>query len=61
MEIDLLVVLFGILLGFFITYITSPPPQIVVKYPTIDNIQTTTYVDENGQCYKYFAEEVKCE
>ena len=60
MEIDLLIVLFGICIGFFITYLTAPEPRVVIKYPTIDNIQSTTYVDENGQCYKYFAEEVRC-
>lgn len=61
MQIDLIVVLFGITIGFFITYLTAPEPKVVMKYPTIDNIQSTTYVDEKGLCYKYVAEEIDCD
>jgi len=60
MKIEIFFIIFGLCLGFFITYITSSPPKIILKYPTIENIQNTTYVDENGLCYKYFAMEVPC-
>jgi hypothetical protein len=52
--------LLGLLLGFFIIYLILPSPQMIIKYPNIDNIHNTTYVDENGLCYKYHADEVAC-
>ena len=60
MKIDFLFMILGLCFGIFIIYVTSAPPKVVLKYPTIDNIEDTTYVDENGQCYKYFAIEVPC-
>lgn len=59
-KIDIFFILLGLCLGFFVVYVTTPAPKIVMKYPTIDNIQDTTYVDENGVCYKYYAIEVSC-
>lgn len=60
MEIDILYIILGLLLGFFIIYATSSPPAYILKYPTIDNIKNTTYVDENGVCYKYYAKKLHC-
>ncbi|XWV24831.1 hypothetical protein QJ856_gp0952 [Tupanvirus deep ocean] len=59
-KVEIFFILLGLFLGFFIIYITTPPPRIVLKYPTMDNIQNTTYVDDKGQCYKYYAVEIQC-
>jgi hypothetical protein len=59
-KVEIFYIILGIFLGFFIIYITASPPKIILKYPTIENIQNTTYVDENGQCYKYYAIETSC-
>jgi hypothetical protein len=60
-RIEIFYLLFGLAVGFFIIYVMSPPPKVVLKYPNLANISDTTYVDENGICYKYFATEVPCE
>ena len=60
MKIIIWYVLLGLFLGFVIVYFMSPKPKLVIKYPTIENIGSTTYVDEKGQCYKYYAKEVPC-
>ena len=60
MKIEIFFVLLGLFLGFFIIYLTASPPKVILKYPTIENIQTTTYIDENGQCYRYYAKEIPC-
>lgn len=60
LKVEIFYILLGLALGFFIIYATTPPPKIVLKYPTLDNIQDTTYIDDNGQCYKYYAEEISC-
>lgn len=59
-RVELFYILLGLGLGIFIIYVTTPAPKIILKYPTIENIHTTTYIDEKGQCYKYYAEEVPC-
>ena len=60
MKIEIFYIALGLFLGFFIIYITTPAPRIVLKYPTIENIRDTTYVDQNGMCYKYYAIETPC-
>ena len=47
-------------IGFFIVYITTPLPDIIVKYPTPENIDYTIYKKLDKGCYKYNAKEVKC-
>lgn len=60
MKIIVVYVLLGLLLGFLIIYLTTPDPQVILKYPTIENINSTTYVDEKGQCYKYYTKQIQC-
>ena len=60
MKIEIFYIFLGLFIGFFIIYVTSPKPKVILKFPTIDNIQNTTYVDESGQCYKYYAVEIPC-
>jgi len=31
-----------------------------LKEPTLDNIETTTFMDDNNVCYKYSAIEIEC-
>ena len=60
MKIDVFYIFVGLCVGFFVVYITSPAPKVVIKYPTLENIKDTTYIDEKGQCYKYYSQEIKC-
>jgi hypothetical protein len=53
MEIDIFFVILGLFIGFMVVYIISPPPRVVIKYPTLDNMYDTTYVDENNVPYVY--------
>ena len=46
--------------GLAYTYLCSPPPRVVIKYPTPFNIRDTTYIDERGVCYKYKIKETPC-
>ena len=38
----------------------TPPPTIVYKYPTPDNAEKITYIDNSKVCYKYRSEVVDC-
>lgn len=59
MKIDLLFVLLGLIIGLVIVYFTAGPPQAIMKYPNVGN--SSKYVDENGVCYRYQAEQVNCD
>ena len=59
-KINLYYFFISLCFGFFLVYITSPKPKIVVKYPNLKNYKELTYVDEKGVCYKYKPVEVKC-
>ena len=52
--VEIFLIAMGLVLGYFIVYINQPP-KTILKYPTLANIGNTTYIDENGQCYKYYA------
>jgi len=58
--VDLFFVIIGLCIGLVVVKLISSPPKIIMKYPTLNNIKDTVYVDENGQCYKYYAEQIKC-
>jgi hypothetical protein len=47
-------------LGVFLSYIFTPKPQIIIKYPTPQNAGKITYMDDGGVCYRYEAIEVNC-
>ena len=47
-------------LGLLYCYLSAPSPQVVIKFPTPYNADTTVYTDESDTCYKYAAEKVSC-
>jgi len=51
---------FAFILGAIYVYISSPPIRNVIKYPTPYNANKIVYKNNDNQCYKYSAEEVKC-
>ena len=47
-------------IGLFISYITAPQPEIVLKFPSPTNAGKVIYKDKAGQCYAYKAETADC-
>lgn len=47
-------------IGLFCVYVLSPPPQVVVKFPSPYNAGHITYRDPADQCYTYKAEKLDC-
>ena len=47
-------------IGMFLTYITTPLPEIIIKYPTPDIVDDLVYRDYADTCYKYKTSEVVC-
>ena len=50
----------ALFIGLFIAYISTPAPDIIIKYPTPQNAGKIVYKDDSDVCYKYKAEEVSC-
>lgn len=48
-------------LGFLIAYVTSPKPQLVLKFPTPSNCGKVVYRSPDGGCFRYKMETVDCE
>ena len=59
MIININIFLVTLLAGFILVYIFHPKPNIVIKYPTPENINKIIYKDDAGLSYKYTIEEVK--
>ena len=53
MQIEGFYLLFAMIITVFILYLTSPKPEIVVKYPDISKDVSDMYVDDRGVCYRY--------
>ncbi len=52
------IIAFGI--GMFLAYISTPMPEIIYKYPTPENSNTTIYMDNASNCYKYKSSKKDC-
>ena len=52
------IISFGI--AIIIVYLIHPEPTIIYKYPNPENAGNITYQDDDKNCYKYEANEVKC-
>jgi hypothetical protein len=58
--IDLRYFFMALVVGLFFAYISTPPPDIVIKYPTPENAGKVVYRDAADVCYKYQSKVVKC-
>ena len=47
-------------LGLFFSYITTPLPEVILVYPTPDNINEIQYKDMNNNCFGFISKEVSC-
>ncbi len=47
-------------IGIFVVYIITPPPEIILKFPSPYNAGNVLYEDKAHNCYKYHADKVAC-
>lgn len=48
----------ALLVGFFLVYVFSPEPHLIIKNPESD--LNTTFLDDSGVCYRYEKTKVSC-
>jgi len=58
--INPIVFIISFIIAIVTVYILQPEPIKVYKFPNPDNTGKYTYQDDNQNCYKYEATEVKC-
>lgn len=46
--------------GLLACYLFTPPPQVVVKFPSPNNAGQVVYRDKNDTCFKFQADKVSC-
>ena len=59
-KINPIVFFISLSVGLFLTYISTPYPTVVYKYPTPENSGKISYKDRSNMCYKYNSKEVQC-
>lgn len=59
MIITAVLVCVGLLAGFVLINWTTCK-KIIYKFPTLANMDNTTYRDDEGKCYKYYAVDMAC-
>ena len=61
MKINFVYFLVSFAVGIFWVYVMTPPPELVVKFPSPYNAGLVMYKDKAENCYKYNAEKINCE
>jgi hypothetical protein len=51
----------GLVAGIFLVVTMRLKTKEVIRYPTPENVDSTTYRDKNGVCFKFKSEEVSCD
>lgn len=60
LEVDIFYIIVGLFLGLCLISFINKPPKIIIKYPSIETIENTTYIDDNNKCFKYYAIKTNC-
>lgn len=58
--IDIKIFIVALSIGLLYTYISDEGKQVIVLYPTPDNIKEYQYKDKSENCYTYDLNEVSC-
>ena len=58
--IDIRFFMISFCIGMFFTYVLTPTPEVIIKFPTPTNIGKVQYKDSTDTCYVYESKEVSC-
>lgn len=51
--------LVSLFVGLFFTYTLTPTPDVIIKYPTPEDVDTI-YRDDVDNCFRFISNEVTC-
>lgn len=60
-HIRIVPLILGIIVGIVGIYYVAPDKNVVIKYPSPDSVEKTTYKDKNGICYQYVVKKTDCD
>jgi hypothetical protein len=60
MPLDPWIFLISFGIGMMIAYVATPPPQVIIRFPTVENAGKVIYKDDAGVCYRYKAKQINC-
>lgn len=49
----------SLFVGFLLTYVFTPVPDVIYQYPTPEN-KNQIYMDKANTCFKYKSTKIKC-
>lgn len=55
-----IVFVIAFVISIVVVYFIHPEPTVIYRFPNPDNAGKLTYQDNDKNCYKYEATEVKC-
>lgn len=58
--INIKVFLVSLAIGLLFVYLSSPEPNVIIVYPSPDNVGKIKYKDKADNCFKFVANEVSC-
>lgn len=59
-KITLFYFIISLFIGIMILYIIHPTPQVIIKYPNLNDVSKNIYKDDKGIIYNYKKEEIDC-
>jgi hypothetical protein len=59
-RLDLKYFLLAFGIGLLVCYVMTPPPEVVVKFPSPYNAGKVMYTDKAGTCFMYRADKSTC-
>lgn len=59
-KLNLFAIIVSFCIGILYVYISTPPPNVVMKFPSPYNAGQVIYRNKAEECYKYDVEEVDC-
>ena len=59
-KLNLFALIISFCVGILYVYISAPPPNIVMKFPSPNNAGKVVYKNKLNECYKYDYSKVDC-
>lgn len=59
-RINIFYFLISLCFGLFLCYISSPTPDIIIRYPTPENSDKQIYLDNVNNCFRFKSYNVPC-
>lgn len=60
LKLNFFVFIVAFAIGLFYCYVSTPPPEVIVKFPSPYNAGKIVYKDNAETCYTYKADKVEC-